>query len=68
MHRPSKDIDRLSRLLVKSAFEKTPREKKELLRLWSRLRPADRIYTLPRDFVKRVLGDQASDGNETDRG
>ena len=66
MHRPSKDLERLSKLLTKSAFDKTPREKKELLRLWSRLRPADRIYTLPRDFVKRVLGDQALDGNETE--
>ncbi len=68
MRRPIKDIDRLSKLLAKSAFEKAPREKKELLRLWSRLRPADRIYTLPRDFVKIVLRNQASDGNETDRG
>lgn len=64
MRRPRKDMDRLSKLLVKSAFEKTPREKKELLRLWSRLHPADRIYTLPRDFAKRVLGDQASDENQ----
>jgi len=66
MRRPIKDIDRLSKLLAKSAFDKTPREKKELLRLWSRLRPADKIYTLPRDFVKQVLGDQALDGNETE--
>ena len=67
MRRPSTDINRLSKLLVKSALDKTPREKKELLRLWSRLRPMDRIYTLPRDFAKRVLGTKASYGNESDR-
>lgn len=66
MGRPGKDIYRVSKLLSKSAFEKTPHEKKELLRLWSHLRPADRIYTLPRGFIEGVLGNQASDGNETD--
>ncbi len=60
MNRRRKDVDRLSKLLVKSAFEKTPGEKKQLLRLWSRLRPFDRNYLLPCDFAKMALADRAS--------
>jgi len=66
MRLPGKDIDRLSKLLVKSAFEKSTREKKELFRLWSRLRPADRIYTLPHDLVKQFLKTKPSDGSDND--
>jgi hypothetical protein len=66
MRLSGKDIDRLSKLLGKSAFEKTRREKKELFKLWSRLRPADRIYTLPHDFAKRVLTTKPLDGSDND--
>ena len=68
MRRPSKDIDRLIKLLNKPAFEKTASEKKELLRLWSRLCPFDRNYLLPHDFAKRALVDQVSDGSKRDWG
>jgi hypothetical protein len=66
MRLPGKDIDRLSKLLVKSAFEKTPEEKKDLFKLWSRLRPADRIYTLPHDLVKQFLKTKPLDRSDND--
>jgi hypothetical protein len=66
MHRRDKELDRLFKLLGKSACEKTPQEKKDLFKLWSRLRPTDRIYTLPHNFAKQALGYQPLDGSDND--